>query len=430
MAEEYVWTQITLLGNIGLIIIWTVFFNSVLTRRFSLPITILCYAAGWFLGMYLTNSLAYASLIRYLSSVLAYTVPPLLLFREKWYKSLFVSVMVMVFMTISDIITVTLLYTPEMLKEGVGAQTPIMQFAAFALCLPLNAFFLWLFALILNRYKNQLSTTEWLLYPLFPLSQFVLLYGWIAAAREALTFSRIGFLLAAMGVCVIADFALFFTIRSLAQKGRLRSENELFSRQLSIQKGHYSAIVAQYESIRRVRHDIADHLYTIESLLSQGNYAYAQRYAAQVKDSCSQAFRLGICENPIVDAFLFSRTEELRKQGFDIAIQVAVPSHSSILDTDLIIAFGNLVENAVEACQSAGQKSFSIRAMKEKGFLSIETQNPVSEIPVGKQKRIPELERGIGFRILKELAHRYQGSFVYQVQSGVFCANLILKEEV
>ena len=41
MAEEYVWTQITLLGNIGLIIIWTVFFNSVLTRRFSLPVTVL-----------------------------------------------------------------------------------------------------------------------------------------------------------------------------------------------------------------------------------------------------------------------------------------------------------------------------------------------------------------------------------------------------
>lgn len=429
MAEEYVWTQITLLGNIGLIIIWTIFFNSVLTRRFSLPVTVLCHVACWFVAMYSSKLLPYASLILYLSSLLFYIIPPLLLFREKWYKSLFVSVMVMVFMTISDIITVTLLYTPEMLKEGVGAQTPIMQLATFALCLPLNAFFLWLFALILNRYKNQLSTTEWLLYPLFPLSQFVLLYGWIAAAREALTFSRIGFLLAAMGVCVIADFALFYTIRSLAQKGRLRYENELFSRQLIAQKGHYSAIVAQYESIRRVRHDIANHLYTIESLLSQGNYEHAQSYAAQVKDSCSQSFRLGICENPIVDAFLFSRTEELRKQGFDIDIQVAVPSHCPILDTDLIIAFGNLVENAVEACQAAGHSSLSIRAMEDKGFLSIETKNPVPETHSSKQKRIPELDRGIGFRILKELAHRYQGSFTYQVQSGVFCTNLILKEE-
>jgi len=282
----------------------------------------------------------------------------------------------------------------------------------------------------LKRYENQLSAAEWLLYPLFPLSQFVLLYGWLAAAREAMTFSRVGFLLAAMAVCFIADAALFYTIRSLAQRGRLRRENELFSQQLMIQKGHYSAIIAQYETIRRVRHDIASHLYTMESLLSQGNYEVARDYAAQVKDTCSQSFRLGICENPVVDAFLFSRSEELRKQGFHIEMQVSVPSHSTILDTDLIIAFGNLVENAVEACQNAGEKRFSIRVSEEKDFLCIETQNPVSAATAGRKKRIPELERGIGFRILKELSHRYQGSFTYQIRSGVFYTNLILKEDM
>jgi len=430
MADSFIWTPITLIGNVIFITTYIILINSVLTRRFSLAVTIIGCSICWILSMVCSNFVPSASLVGYLSSILTFFVPVLLLFRDKWYKSLFVAVMSVVFMTVADLISATLLYTPEMLQTGVGAQTPAMQAAGYALYLPLYALFTWLFALILKRYEHQLSAAEWLLYPLFPFSQFVLLYGWLAAAREAMTFSRVGFLLAAMAVCFIADAALFYTIRSLAQKGRLRRENELFSQQLMMQKGHYSAIIAQYETIRRVRHDIANHLYTMESLLSQGNYEVARDYAAQVKDTCSQSFRLGICENPVVDAFLFSRSEELRKQGFHVEIQVSVPSHSTILDTDLIIAFGNLVENAVEACQKAGQKRFSIRATEEKNFLSIETQNPVSEIAVNKRNRIPELERGIGFRILEELARRYQGSFTYRIQEGVFYTNLILKEEV
>lgn len=75
MADAYIWTPITLVGNLMLITIWTIFFNSVLTRRFSLSVTILCQAVCWFLSLYLPDQLPYASLLRYLSSILVYVVP-------------------------------------------------------------------------------------------------------------------------------------------------------------------------------------------------------------------------------------------------------------------------------------------------------------------------------------------------------------------
>ena len=55
-----------------------------------------------------------------------------------------------------------------------------------------------------------------------------------------------------------------------------------------------------------------------------------------------------------------------------------------------------------------------------------------------KKRRIPEMERGVGFAILSQLAERYDGEFRYkeelqpeeaaQRNTGVFLAEIILKD--
>lgn len=128
MADSFIWTPITLIGNVIFIAIYIILINSVLTRRFSLAATIIGCSICWILSMVCSNFVPYASLVGYLSSILTFFVP-VLLFRDKWYKSLFVAVMSVVFVTVADLISATLLYTPEMLRTGVGAQTPAMQAA-------------------------------------------------------------------------------------------------------------------------------------------------------------------------------------------------------------------------------------------------------------------------------------------------------------
>ncbi len=59
----------------------------------------------------------------------------------------------------------------------------------------------------------------------------------------------------------------------------------------------------------------------------------------------------------------------------------------------------------------------------------METENPMpAEEGAAKARRIPELERGVGLHILRELAVKYDGSFTAGAQDGVFSAKLLLKE--
>lgn len=224
-----------------------------------------------------------------------------------------------------------------------------MQLTSYAIFLSASAFFLWMFTLLMNRYKYRLSGREWTLYLLFPVSQCLLLYGWMMLCRLDFSANRMWILLAGLVTCVAADAALFTAVRGMAQRVELQAENDLLAQQIDHQKEHYAAITAQYENIRRIRHDIANHLYTMDLLLKEGQYAKAQDYFAEVSQVSRYKSDLGSCENPVVDAFLYARAEDLKAQGFDVEFQVAVPAECGIRNADMVVAFGNLLDNAAEA---------------------------------------------------------------------------------
>ena len=58
--------------------------------------------------------------------------------------------------------------------------------------------------------------------------------------------------------------------------------------------------------------------------------------------------------------------------------------------------------------------------------LVIETENPAPPEEPRKRRRIPELERGVGTHILRELAEKYDGSLTQETENGRFLATLTL----
>ena len=124
-----------------------------------------------------------------------------------------------------------------------------------------------------------------------------------------------------MLVCIAADAFLYLAVRGMAQRSALKAKNDLLSAQID----HYAALTAQYANIRRMRHDIAKHLDTMQALLQSGQYQAAAAYSNEVSAQAQVQAHLGICENPIVDAYLFSRSQELERQGFRVQLRVLLP---------------------------------------------------------------------------------------------------------
>lgn len=196
---------------------------------------------------------------------------------------------------------------------------------------------------------------------------------------------------------------------------------------IDLQLSHYTALTSQYEANRRIRHGILHHVNTIRYLLANGQQQEAMEYAGQLLAENQRSSQLGQCDNPVIGAFLYGRVQEAKAQRITVETHIILPVELPVSNTDLVIVFGNLMDNAVEACAKLENPKIELNAHIEKGYLVITESNPAVPEPEGrKQRRIPALERGVGMQILKSVAEKYQGSCMSETGNGNYSASVFL----
>lgn len=257
--------------------------------------------------------------------------------------------------------------------------------------LPMLGLGLMLISLIFMRSKNNLSGRQLLVFSAFPITQMVCEASFLTLVFTPPRYAYIPMILIMSVLFLVSDILLYRTMVRTEQCVQLEVENELLESQLDAQLAHYRDLTAQYEQIRAMRHDIAHHLNTIHALLQAGNLQAASEYSEQLLPLQTDNSRLGSCRNPVVDAFLYTRVQDAQAKGIPDA-------------------------------------QITLRAHMDKGYLVIQESNPVcAQQPQGKKpRRIPELERGVGFRVLGGLAEKYDGSFRHTSEDGVYTVTLLL----
>ena len=295
--------------------------------------------------------------------------------------------------------------------------------------LPVLGLGLMLISLIFTRSKNNLSGRQLLVFSAFPITQMVCEASLVTLMFTPPRYEYIPMQLIMSVLFLVSDILLYRTMVRTEQRVQLEVENELLESQLDAQLAHYGDLTVQYEQIRAMRHDIAHHLNTIHALLQAGNLQAASEYSEQLLPAQTYSSRLGACRNPVVDAFLYTRTQEAGLRGVPVRADVSLPVELPVSNTDLIVAFGNLLDNALEACSGIPDAQITLRAHMDKGYLVIQESNPVRpRQPQGKKpRRIPELERGVGFRVLGSLAAKYDGSFRHTCENDTYTVTLSLR---
>ena len=294
--------------------------------------------------------------------------------------------------------------------------------------LPVLGLGLMLISFIFTRSKNNLSGRQLLVFSAFPITQMVCEASLVTLMFTPPRYEYIPMQLTMSVLFLVSDILLYRTMVRTEQRVQLEVENALLESQLDAQLAHYRDLTAQYEQIRAMRHDISHHLNTINALLQAGNLQAASEYSEQLLPEQTYSSRLGACRNPVVDAFLYTRVQDAQARGVPVRADVSLPVELPVSNTDLIVAFGNLLDNALEACSGIPDAQITLRAHMDKGYLVIQESNSVrARQPQGKKpRRIPELERGVGFRVLGSLAAKYDGSFRHTCEDGVYTVTLLL----
>lgn len=405
---------------------WFLVLNGTLRSRFGKSLTWLLEIAVCIIDTAIARSLPFMSPVRVLLPYTIYLVFFLWLFADPKPKVFFSLILLFVFNVLNEMIGAGTYFPPEALAgtpELLSFKGKLLYYGTYTIS---GAMLYYLLYLFLNRFRYSLSILDYLLFSLFPFSQFLMMYGWVETLRVYDGDGRTAYFLFAMVACVAADIGVFQVVRHTAQRTQLAAENDQLALQLKAQEKHYTDLTAQYESIRRMRHDIANHLNVMQSLLENGQNSEAAAYISELTAQPYDA-TLGLCEHPVVDAFLHSKITAAKAAGIEIHCQASLRAGLPVSNVDLIRAFGNLLDNACEACSSIPNAVIGLKCTESHGLLIIITENPVPDAPVEKPGRIPGLERGVGTRVLTELAQKYDGSLNQKEEQGLYRTELILR---
>lgn len=416
------------LSNFLVFLLWFWFFSLTMERRFSWPVTGLLFLvsfAVYFSAPFIPRGYPFRAALVFASSLfLAWCE-----FRGSVGRYLVLSLVAFAVTGITEMLILVLF--PEWRQASMDRsvlQQPRM-ILVLVLYLLILSVLLWIASLVVNRYKTRLTTLQWLSYTLVPVSQAVS----FTVFCYLMSLGTSGYTWAAITVCLVcfiaADVLTVIAIRETAKKAELEAENRMLAKQINAQTEYYTNLTQQYEENRRMRHDIQHHLHTIQILIEQGRHEDASQYAAEMLPQHTARPKLLQCENTVVDAFLSSRMQEAERNGMQITAEIVLPSELAIQNTDLIIAFGNLLDNAIEACSGVEHPEIRIDAHISKGCLVIHEENPTTLRPQEKQRRIPELERGLGLHILEDLSKKYNGQLQYEAANERFQITLILNFE-
>ena len=418
------------LFNAALIMLWAAFMWRTLTPRLSKRLTTVIFVVIAFFVLPIAKALPSRSLVRMFSMPAVMLIAALACFKSKPLRTIFCAFFPALVIMLLE--AVVLFVYPEIYLNYYDATEFWLNSRTFLLWftyMPFYVIILWFTASRISKTRYSLTVGQWVIFLFFPLSQSATVYfvynsmfGVNPSPKQLVIFG--GFLL----LCIAADIALVRTIADAGRKAELEATNRMLEKQLNMQISHYEALTSQYEANRRIRHDIMHHVNTIQYLLADGKQQEAAEYAGQFLKENRRSSMLGSCENPVVDAFLFGRVEEAKKQGISVKTDIVLPAELPISNTDLVIVFGNIMDNAVEACAKLDAPSIELDARIKGSYLIISETNPaLPEAEDTKKRRIPELERGVGTQILESVAKKHDGSSVIETKDGKFTVSVILR---
>lgn len=227
----------------------------------------------------------------------------------------------------------------------------------------------------------------------------------------------------------------FFLWFQLADAYRLNhfyeEEKKRFSTQVALQKVHYDELTKKIEESARQRHDMRHHLHTVYQFLEVRDTVQAMEYLREYDKNMTVMQRETLCSHPIADALLQYYEKLCTEKHIGFKVMLGMPANLPMEDTDISILFGNLLENAYEACLEYDRENPYIKIWgryKEPGFLfRIENtfSTPLKERN-GKYHSTKHDGPGIGTESVRKVVQQYNGTVDFSKEEHIFQVSVIL----
>ena len=211
-------------------------------------------------------------------------------------------------------------------------------------------------------------------------------------------------------VAILVVIVMFQNWKEMQEEQR---GQELVLNQISDMKKHIEEVEKLYRDIRSMRHDMGNHIQTLEHLVAHNNMDDATEYLEHLKnewDEVSSEIKTG---SPVIDVILMEKLREAKERQIRFLSDFHYPQNTKLNAFDLSVIMNNALNNCMENV-SGDDPYISIYSFRKNSIFMITIKNSfVGHLNFG-DSDLPETtksgrEHGMGLNNIRRVARMYMG---------------------
>lgn len=219
--------------------------------------------------------------------------------------------------------------------------------------------------------------------------------------------------------CLVELFA------SREQAGLMEQEKEYYKREAVI-------IQQKQELLRQFRHDLKNRLQILNEIAERGTIPELKSYLTEIEIKHKEQEEFSNTGNLIIDSIINSKLQDATEKGIEVNATVMLPAAIEINTDDMVVILGNLLDNAIEACERTDlEKYINLFMNYEKGCVFLCVKNRFDRV-VSKghgeflTSKKDKALHGLGIKSVKNTIKKYNGIMEFTSEGTEFCVDIIL----
>lgn len=206
----------------------------------------------------------------------------------------------------------------------------------------------------------------------------------------------------------ILMFKMFYKVLEVLSENH---ENQLLLQEAKIRESYYQEIENSNKEVHKIRHDLKNTLLAICGEKRQENEIADEikKIVKELEDTNKNIYTQNVVFNTIIS----NKVKRANELNIRTDVSVSIPQ-STLLDyKDAGVLLGNIMDNAIEACEKVDKADrwISIKIVKNSNMLVIEVCNSKIDKPanvdVSDKKELDK--HGIGIQSIRKVVNKYAG---------------------
>ena len=278
--------------------------------------------------------------------------------------------------------------------------------------------------LFMKEKRKKISTIQYLIYANIAGYVLINIGSSLLLLQYELSPKDYAFLLLDALLVIAINLYVFYLLDIFAENKDLKYKLALYEKQA---KSNYDYYAKQMESNRKalsVIHDIRKHIRVLEELKTEQVTEQLQEYSDSFEEMILPLIVKQYSDSAILNIIINDKAEECEKKGISFNIDIQPVNLDYMQSIDITTIFGNILDNAIEACEKAEEKEIRLRIYPFNGLIYVELSNtfrvPIHMGKSGRPQSIKGEGHGIGLENVENALRQYNGDIQYTIEDGYF----------